>query len=105
MSKVIHKVADFLRLLLNTTKKQVRALFYTLSPAQIFAICEILFNIQKLPLPGRILSELKKRRGLFRKLSDKTLSLEKKLTLIETHYRQIYTTLLLVKKEILRLLE
>ena len=105
MSKAIQKVGSFLKLLLNTTQKQVRALFHSLNPAQTFAICEILFNIQKLPVSARVLKEVKKRKHLFKRLSDKSIKLEKRLSLIQTHYRQIQAILLLVKREILGIVE
>jgi hypothetical protein len=101
----LQKAGDFLKLLLNTTKQQVRALFYTLTPIQTAALCEILFNIQRLPLTTRVLKELKKRKFLLSKLTNKTLPYQKKLELIQTHYRQIQNTLELIKKELLSLLE
>jgi hypothetical protein len=105
MSKTIRKVADFLKLLLSTTKEQARALFYTLTPIQTLAICEIAFNIQKLPVTRKVLKELQKRKYLFKKLGDKTLGVQKKIILIQTHYRQVRATLQLIKAEILSLLE
>lgn len=103
--RVLRKVGDFLKLLLNTTKKQVRALFYTLTPLQTAALCEILFNLQKLPLTARVVRELKKRKYLIKKLTDKYTSIGSKLELIQTHYRQVQHTLELVKKELLSMLE
>ena len=105
MSKTIKKVSDFLKLLLTTTKEQVRALFYTLTPIQTLAICEIALNIQKLPLSKKLLKELQKRKYLFKKLSDRNLTIKAKITLIQTHYRLVQTALQLVKREILSLLE
>ena len=105
MSKVLKKVGDFLKLLLNTTKQQSKALFYTLTPTQTLAICEILFNIQKLPLTSRVVKEIRKRKYLFKKLSETTISVNRKLDLIQTHYMQILNTLQLVKVELLELLE
>ena len=102
MSKTIKKVSDFLKLLLTTTKEQV---FYTLTPIQTLAICEIALNIQKLPLSKKLLKELQKRKYLFKKLSDRNLTIKAKITLIQTHYRLVQTALQLVKREILSLLE
>ena len=104
MSITIQKVADFLRLLLNTTKTQVRALFYTLTPVQTAALCEILYNIHKLPLTKQVLKELRKRSALIKKLTSKDTSLHKKLALVQKHYRLIHSTLDLIKKEILSIL-
>ena len=103
--KTLRKIGDFLKLLLNTTKEQVKALFYTLTPLQTAALCEILFNIQKLPVTGRVIKELKKRKILFRKLSDKEVSLKKKLAIIQNHYKQVQAILELVKRELLSMLE
>ena len=103
--KNLHKVADFLKLLLTTTKQQIRALFYTITPIQTAALCEILFNLRRLPLTGTVIKELKKRKFIYSKLVDATLSHQKKLALIQTHYRQIQNTLELVKSELLSMLE
>ena len=105
MSKTLKKVSDFLKLLLNTTKQQVKALFYTLTPLQTTAICEIIFNLQKLPLTKRVLKELEKRRPLLRKLSDNSLSISRRLALIQTHYRQVQQTLQLIKNELVNLVQ
>ena len=105
MSKTLLKVADFLRLLFNTTKQQIRALFYTLTPIQTAALCEILFNLPKLPLTTKVVKELQNRKFLYKKLTDATISHQKKLTLIQTHYRQIQGTLELVKSELLSMLQ
>lgn len=105
MSKTLQKVANFLKLLLSTTKDQAKALFYTLTPVQTLALCEILFNIQKHPLTARVAKELQKRKYLIKKLTDKNTSVSRKLTLIQNHYRQIQHTLELVKKELLEILE
>lgn len=105
MSKTLQKVADFIKLLLNTTKEQCKALIYTLTPLQTAAICEILFNIHKLPLTQRVLRELKKRRILFNKLVDKSVSVRRKLALIQNHYKQILPTLQLIRTQLLTLLE
>ena len=103
--KTLKKVADFLKLLLTTSKQQIRALFYTLTPLQTAALCEIIFNIQKLPLSARIVKEIQKRKFLFKKLSDSTISQQRKLALIQTHYRQVQSVLELVKRELLSMLE
>ena len=105
MSKAIKKVGEFLKLLLNTTTNQARALLYTLTPIQTLAICEIAFDLQKLPLTKKVLKELKKRKYLFKKLSDKNLSIKEKISLIQSHHRQVQATLQLVNREILSILE
>ena len=105
MSMTIKKVSDFLKLLLTTTKDQARALFYTLTPIQTLAICEIALNIHKFPISKKILKELQKRKYLFRRLSDRSLSVKAKITLIQSQYKQVQTSLQLIKREILSLLE
>ena len=82
MSKLLRKVSDFLKLLLETSKEQAKALFYTITPAQTSAICEILFNIQKLPLNRRVTKELQKRKHLLKKLGSTAASVRSKLALI-----------------------
>ena len=103
--KILHKVGNFLKLVLNTSADQVKALFYTLTPLQTAAVCEIIFNIQKLPLTRRVVKELLKRKVLFKKLADKEISIKQKLAIIQNHYKQVQHTLLLVKRELLSLLE
>ena len=101
----LKKVGDFLKLLLTTTKEQVRALFYTLTQLQTAALCEIFFNIQNLPLASKVVKEIRKRKFLIRKLTDQTVSQRAKLAVIQNHYRQIQSILDLIKKELLSLLE
>ena len=103
--RAIEKVGNFLKLLLNTTQKQARALFYTLTPIQTAALCEIFFNLPKLPLASNVLRELGKRKFLIKKLTDKHTKTRDKLELIQRHYRQIYHTLELIKQELLSVLE
>ena len=101
----IRKVSNFLHLLLTTSKEQIKGLFYTLTTLQTTALCEIIFNIQRLPLTSRVVKEFKKRKVLFNKLTDKSINLRRKLELIQTHYRQIQATLQLIKHELLSMLE
>ena len=101
----LKKVSSFLKLLLSTTKDQVRALFYTLTPIQTAALVEIIYNLEHLPLPPRVTREIKKRKHLFDKLISKRTTAKKKLELIQTHYRQLQNTLNLLKREILGLLD
>ena len=101
----LRKIANFLHLLLTTSKQQIKALFYTLIPLQTTGLCEIIFNLRKLPLTANVVRELKKRKSLFNKLVDKTITVRIKLELIQTHYRQIQATLQLVKKELISMLE
>ena len=105
MSTTLRKSRDFLKLLLSTTKDQARALFHTLTPIQTLAICEIAINIQNLPLTKKIVRELQKRKFLFKWLGDKSIKVQNKLELIQTHYRQVQSSLLLIKNQILSLLE
>ena len=105
MSHLIQKVRDFLKLLLNTTKNQARALLYTLSPIQTAALCEIFFNIHKLPLTKQVIRELQKRKFLFKTLGDKSVTIQRKLALIQSHYKQVQSTLQLIKTEILSILD
>ena len=105
MSAILRKVADFLKLLLETSKQQARALVYTLTPLQAAAICEILFNLKKLPLTSRVVKELRKRKLLITRLTDKNVSVKRKLALIQDHYRQILATLQLIKSDLLSMLE
>lgn len=103
--QTLKKVSSFLKLLLNTTKDQTKALFYTLTPLQVAAICEIIFNLEHLPLPARVVREIAKRKHLFVKLIDKKTSAKRKLELLQNHYKQIQNTLNLLKRELLELLE
>ena len=105
MSKNIRKVGNFLKLLLNTTKEQAKALFYTLTPVQTLVICEIIFNIQHLPIARKVVREIQKRSSLFNKLGNKTLSARNKLALIQTHYKQVQSILQLIKSDVISMLE
>ncbi len=101
----LRKEADFLRLLLKTTPLQVKALFYTLTPRQTLVLCEILYNLSKLPLPRKARALLGKRRNLVKKLIAPTLSSKKKLNLLWAHYRQLHPLLSSVAKKIMVLTE
>ena len=77
MSKKINEQKAFLHLLLNTTKEQARALLYTVTPSQILVLSEIALNLLELPLPPNIESTIHKRKGVLKKLGDKTPKGEK----------------------------
>ena len=104
MSKTLKRVGTFLTLLLSTSKDQVKALLYTLTPEQASALCEIAYNLLHIPLPPQIRQTVNKRSSLLKKLGDKTIKLNKRIDLIENHQRQFIHTLLLVKKDLLTLL-
>ncbi len=100
----LKKERYFLHLLFTTSKNQVQALFYTLTPQQAKALCEIIYNLNKLPVPPTTTHLLLMQRKLIKQLTDKKLSLNRKLHLLQNHYRQVYEVLLSVDKKILRLL-
>lgn len=105
MSKNLERVSTFLRLLLNTTKDQGKALLFTLTEHQAIALCEIADNLLHLPLSSEAQKIVRKRVKLFKRLSDKKLSLKKKIISIENHQRQFLHTLSLVKIPLLKLLK
>ena len=50
MSKVILRAKRFLNLFLTTSSNQQQALLHTATPDQVFAICEIFYNLQHMKL-------------------------------------------------------
>ena len=101
----LKKAGQFIHLLLTTSKEQSKALLHTLTPSQTRAICEIFFNLQHLRLATSVNKELLKRRRVIRKLIDKSVSPRTKNILIQNHHKQVLTSLLLVKKDLLKLVQ
>ena len=100
MSKRILKHKEFLHLLLNSTKDQARALLYTITPEQVSAISEIVLNLLELPLPNTVKTILQRRRKVFKKISDKMLSVRTRTSLIKKHMTLMLSTLHLVKSQL-----
>ncbi len=98
----LKKQKHFLHLLLNSSKNQAQALFYTLTPQHTKSLCEIIYNLKQLPVPVKTRRLLLRRRKLIEKLtSDKKLN--GKLRLLQNHYRQVHELLLSVDKQLLKL--
>ena len=94
---------DFLKLLLNTDKQQIKALLFSISTKQIKAITEIFYNALTLNLPKKIENIVKRNKTLYKKLATK-LAINSKKQLIKKYFRKIILFLLAMKPIILPLI-
>jgi len=92
----------FLLLLLNTSKKQARALFYTLTNEQINVINEIITNLFLLKLTPRINQLFKNYNTLLKRLVK--ANVKQKRVILENNYLKIYNLLQASKTHLTTLL-
>ena len=94
----------FIKLLLDTTNEQSRALFQSITNKQIQVISEICFNLLLISVDKSTQLIIKKRKKILEKLSNKKISLLNKKRIIKKHYIQLRHTLLHIKDKLLELL-
>ena len=104
MSKVILRAKRFLNLLLTTSSNQQQALLHTATPDQVFAICEIFYNLQHMKLSPKVNTLIKRRRRLMTQLINKQYSTHRKSVIISTNRKQILDILQLVAKKLFQVL-
>ena len=99
-------VADYLKLLLNTSVEQARCLLSTATVKQVDALCEISYNLLNCikKLPSKIRRATTKNKKLLQKLSKKKLAFNSKLKLIKKHYQEMIHVLKAAKESLLKLL-
>ena len=105
MSKTIRKSADYIRLLLSSTKKQARAFLKVANTDQIEAVSELVYNLLTLTVPHKTKKLIKKCEKVFKRLAKKHLSPKSKLRIILSHFGLILTILLALKPILLELLQ
>ena len=104
MSNNLNEHSYFIKLLLETSKQQARALLETVTNKQVIVISEICLNLLTIPLDKETASIINRRKQILKKLSNSKLTVKIKRRLIATHYRQISHTLLHIKNQLLDLL-
>lgn len=104
MSDILLENSIFIKLLLDTSKEQVRVLLQSITNRQILAISEICYNLLTITLDKTTKLLIKKRQKILKKLSNKKISLMNKRKLIRKHYIQLSHTLLHVKDKLLTVL-
>jgi hypothetical protein len=100
----LYKEKVFIKLLINTTSEQARALLYTITDQQSLAISEILYNLPQLPLSTAVQKLLSKRKRVIAKIGNKKTKIRTRKLLIRKHMNQILSTILAVKKELTELI-
>ena len=106
MSQLLKKNASYISLLLQTeNKKQAYALLQTATPEQTRALSEIAFNLLRLPLGDEAAGEVRNKRKLLKRLSDKDINTKLKSSLIANHRKLMIDVLHPVTEEILKLLQ
>lgn len=104
MSDILLTNQYFIKLLLDTTNEQSRALFQSITNKQILVISEICFNLLLISVDKSTQLIIKKRKKILEKLSNKKISLLNKKRIIKKHYIQLRHTLLHIKDKLLELL-
>ena len=103
MSKNIEENKAFLKLFLNTTKAQQKALLYTLTDTQVRVLKEIIYNLRNFKLPRKPTKTIK-RRAIVR-LSKSTTSLTQARKLVKKNFKDIIDIFVSVKDELAELLK
>jgi hypothetical protein len=100
----LRAVANYIRLLLNTSVNQARSLLSTATADQAKALCEVAFNLLKSKVPLKIRKIVKKYKKLLEKLTRKGISIASKIKLLKTHCRQVLAVLGSVKESLMKLI-
>ena len=105
MSALLHSNTNFLRLLLETHKKQAILLLENTTPTQTEAIAEICYNLLDIPLPEDSQKRLVQRNTkILKKISHKKSSIKKKQKLISENPTRLYNLLKSVEDKLLTLI-
>lgn len=105
MYTVLGVLGNFVKLLLSTSQDQVKAIFNTLTPLQTAVISEIIFNIGRLPVTSKVIKLLGRHKFLFRKLSDPSLPIQRKVKIIRRHYKEVRDLLNAIKADLLNIVD
>ena len=105
MSKLLLSNTHFLRLILETSKKQAVLLLENTTPTQTLVLSEIASNLLELPLTSTVQEKLVHRnRKILKKLSRKSTSLKAKKKTLEESSSRIYILLKSVEQPLLTLI-
>lgn len=106
MSKLLLKNKCFLHLLYTTEPTQQKALLKTITIRQVSVIGEIFFNLlHNVRLTTKQRSVINLRRRVLSKIANGDIPIKLRRNYIDNHPRIVLQTLLLVKSELLDLLE
>lgn len=103
MSTHIQKNKSFLDLLLQTSKRQAKALLNTITSEQVLLIIEVIKNILELILPKKARYYVERKRKLLQKIIAKSISKTKKALLIKKHSSLLLLLFYAIKQQLLGL--
>ena len=102
MNNLIRKESDFLRLLMSTSAKQQKALLKSIELPQMKAIVQIVYNVLvgNRELKERVIKTLQKHKMIIRRLVSKSLSFEKRKTLLVKYFKYVLPFLQVIESEL-----
>lgn len=103
-SAVLRSSENYIKLILETDKKQARILIANATPAQVEAIAEIASNLLTLSLPNNVAKIIKKYSSILTRLAKTALNARAKLRILKRHAVTVLKILGVVKDSLLRLL-
>ena len=103
-SKRLRAVADYIRLLLNTSVSQARSLLSTATGDQARALVEVAFNLLKSKIPVKLRKIVRKYKTLLVNLTKKGVSIKEKIKLLKRHCRQVLAILGSMKDSLMKLI-
>ena len=103
MNKVIKKESDFIRLLLNTTGRQQRALIKSITHEQMKAVVQIVYNVLQgnRVISSKFKTKLAKYKRFIRRFVSNELTSRRRIILFLKYYQFILPLLRAVEKELL----
>lgn len=101
MSKRLRHCQYYLKLLLTSDQVQAEGLLVTASNKQVECISEIVRNILRLPVSRKTKDLIQIHNKVLTSLSDKQVSIEKRLAILQKYHIKILEVLLSVKKKLL----
>ena len=105
MSANLKSSADYVRLLLTSSRKQARLLIKHADTKQIDALCEIGVNLLTLSVPVKVKRLIQKCKKYLKKLGKKHLSSKGKLRIILSHLGAFISILIAIRPILLEILQ
>lgn len=102
MNALIKKESGFLRLLLNTSSEQRKAMIKSITPSQMKAVVQIAYNVLQgnRDLPQRDINKLTRHKIVIRRFIDKKTTREKRVALFLKYLESILPLIKVIEKDI-----
>ena len=99
----LRPAANYIKLILETTKEQAKLLLSHPTVKQIEALSEIAFNLITISIPNDIKALIQRNKSFLVKLAKKTSSIKSKLRLLKANTLKLIRILLAIKESLLQL--